>query len=103
MQVKRCADAGADIVRITVQGTKEAEACGKIRDKLFQQGCVAWRTSSSHLHVLQIAVLPVLPMLFAASQLCSAKWLCVGWCSYHIATASCCFQSCRQRWTILWA
>ena len=39
-QVKRCADAGADIVRITVQGNKEAEACGKIRDKLFQQGCV---------------------------------------------------------------
>ena len=41
-QVKRCADAGADIVRITVQGTKEAEACGKIRDKLFQQGCVVY-------------------------------------------------------------
>lgn len=35
-QVKRCADAGADIVRITVQGRKEAEACMKIRDRLFQ-------------------------------------------------------------------
>eukprot|EP00887_Chlorella_sp_A99_P004201 scaffold15.g4201.t1 len=35
-QVKRCADAGADIVRITVQGMKEAEACAKIRDRLFQ-------------------------------------------------------------------
>lgn len=37
-QVKRCADAGADLVRITVQGRKEAEACGKIRDRLFQDG-----------------------------------------------------------------
>ncbi len=46
-QVKRCADAGADIVRITVQGNKEAEACGKIRDKLFQQGCVPQQCSFS--------------------------------------------------------
>ena len=35
-QVKRCADAGADMVRITVQGKKEAEACMKIRERLFQ-------------------------------------------------------------------
>ncbi|KAL4448645.1 hypothetical protein ABPG75_005864 [Micractinium tetrahymenae] len=35
-QVKRCADAGADIVRITVQGKKEAEACMRIRERLFQ-------------------------------------------------------------------
>jgi 4-hydroxy-3-methylbut-2-en-1-yl diphosphate synthase IspG/GcpE len=35
-QVKRCADAGADIVRLTVQGKKEAEACFKIRERLFQ-------------------------------------------------------------------
>lgn len=35
-QVKRCADAGADIVRITVQGKKEAEACMKIREQLFK-------------------------------------------------------------------
>ena len=41
-QVKRCADAGADIVRITVQGLKEAEACGKIRDRLFQDKWVGW-------------------------------------------------------------
>lgn len=27
---------GADLVRITVQGMKEAEACAKIRDRLFQ-------------------------------------------------------------------
>ncbi|KAG2492083.1 hypothetical protein HYH03_009579 [Edaphochlamys debaryana] len=35
-QVKKCADAGADIVRITVQGKKEAEACMKIREQLFK-------------------------------------------------------------------
>lgn len=45
LQVKKCADAGADIVRITVQGKKEAEACYKIREQLFKdkyvqlQGC----------------------------------------------------------------
>jgi (E)-4-hydroxy-3-methylbut-2-enyl-diphosphate synthase len=38
MQVKKCADAGADIVRITVQGRKEAEACMKIREQLFKDG-----------------------------------------------------------------
>jgi hypothetical protein len=38
-QVKRCADAGADIVRITVQGKKEAEACMLIREQLFKDGC----------------------------------------------------------------
>ncbi|CAG9462715.1 unnamed protein product [Pedinophyceae sp. YPF-701] len=37
-QVMRCADAGADLVRLTVQGKREAEACFKIRDKLFQLG-----------------------------------------------------------------
>lgn len=36
VQVKKCADAGADIVRITVQGKREATACLKIRDRLFQ-------------------------------------------------------------------
>jgi hypothetical protein len=38
-QVKRCADAGADIVRITVQGKKEAEACMRIREQLFKDRC----------------------------------------------------------------
>jgi len=37
-QVKKCADAGADIVRITVQGKREAEACKKIRQRLFEDG-----------------------------------------------------------------
>ncbi|KAL6759003.1 GcpE protein-domain-containing protein [Haematococcus lacustris] len=35
-QVKKCADAGADLVRITVQGRKEAEACMRIREQLFK-------------------------------------------------------------------
>lgn len=35
-QVKKCADAGADIVRITVQGKREAESCFKIREQLFK-------------------------------------------------------------------
>jgi (E)-4-hydroxy-3-methylbut-2-enyl-diphosphate synthase len=35
-QVKRCADAGAAMVRITVQGKKEAEACMRIRERLFK-------------------------------------------------------------------
>lgn len=38
LQVKACADAGANIVRITVQGRKEAEACMKIREQLFKDG-----------------------------------------------------------------
>jgi len=32
----RCVDAGAEIVRITVQGKKEAQACGEIREALFK-------------------------------------------------------------------
>lgn len=35
-QVKKCADAGANLVRLTVQGKKEAEACFKIREQLFK-------------------------------------------------------------------
>ncbi len=42
-QVKACADVGADLVRITVQGMQEAKACAKIRERLFQDGCVAER------------------------------------------------------------
>ena len=37
-QVKRCVDAGAEIVRITVQGKKEAAACMAIREALFKDG-----------------------------------------------------------------
>jgi hypothetical protein len=44
-EVKRCADAGADLVRLTVQGKKEAEACFKIRERLYQVG-------NAHMHAL---------------------------------------------------
>merc|ERR1719160_1267681 len=37
-QVMKCADAGADLVRITVQGGREADACMHIREKLFKYG-----------------------------------------------------------------
>jgi len=37
-QVMRCSDTGFDLVRVTVQGKKEADACMKIRNKLFQKG-----------------------------------------------------------------
>ncbi len=38
-EVKRCVDAGAEIVRITVQGKKEAAACMAIREALFKDRC----------------------------------------------------------------
>ncbi len=44
-QVKKCADAGADIVRITVQGRKEAEACMRIREQLFKDRCATLSNS----------------------------------------------------------
>jgi len=37
-QIMRCADEGFDLVRVTVQGRKEANACAKIRDGLFKKG-----------------------------------------------------------------
>lgn len=37
-QVIRLADAGCEIVRMTVQGKKEAEACEHIKNRLIQQG-----------------------------------------------------------------
>lgn len=37
-QVMRCADKGFDLVRITVQGKREANACANIREKLFKKG-----------------------------------------------------------------
>lgn len=37
-QVKKCADSGANMVRITVQGKQEATACYKIREQLFKDG-----------------------------------------------------------------
>lgn len=37
-QVMRCADTGFDLVRITVQGKREADAAAKIREGLFKKG-----------------------------------------------------------------
>jgi (E)-4-hydroxy-3-methylbut-2-enyl-diphosphate synthase len=37
-QVMRCADKGFDLVRVTVQGRREAVACQKIREGLFKKG-----------------------------------------------------------------
>jgi len=37
-EAKRCADAGAEMVRITVQGLREAEAAMEIRNGLFKDG-----------------------------------------------------------------
>jgi len=37
-QVMRCADAGADLVRLTVQGQREANACLKIKEGLLAKG-----------------------------------------------------------------
>jgi (E)-4-hydroxy-3-methylbut-2-enyl-diphosphate synthase len=37
-QIMRCADKGFDLVRITVQGKREANAAAKIREGLFQKG-----------------------------------------------------------------
>jgi (E)-4-hydroxy-3-methylbut-2-enyl-diphosphate synthase len=37
-QIIRCADKGFDLVRITVQGKREANACMSIREKLFKKG-----------------------------------------------------------------
>lgn len=36
-EVMRIADKGADIVRITVQGRKEADACFEIKNSLVQK------------------------------------------------------------------
>eukprot|EP00933_Yihiella_yeosuensis_P045150 TRINITY_DN40475_c0_g1_i1.p1 TRINITY_DN40475_c0_g1~~TRINITY_DN40475_c0_g1_i1.p1 ORF type:complete len:817 (-),score=209.63 TRINITY_DN40475_c0_g1_i1:118-2502(-) len=37
-QVKKCADMGIDIVRVTVQGMKEAKACEHIKKRLLEDG-----------------------------------------------------------------
>merc|ERR1719436_1198034 len=37
-QVKKCADMGIDIVRITVQGMREAKACEHIKRRLLEDG-----------------------------------------------------------------
>lgn len=38
-QIIKLQDAGCEIVRVTVQGKKEAEACGEIKNILIQKKC----------------------------------------------------------------
>lgn len=38
-QILKLSDHGCDIVRVTVQGKKEAEACGEIKNELIKLGC----------------------------------------------------------------
>lgn len=54
LQVIRIADQGADIVRITVQGRKEADACFEIKNSLVQNKYVSFCvTKKFALHVMQ--------------------------------------------------
>jgi len=39
IQILKLADAGCEIVRVTVQGMKEAEACAEIKARLLEEGC----------------------------------------------------------------
>lgn len=56
-QVKRCVDAGAEIVRITVQGKKEAAACMAIREALFKDRCAPVPSSQTNYHLALMHVL----------------------------------------------
>ena len=47
-EVIRCADAGAEMVRITVQGMQEAKACKEIKETLVARGST--RRSSRDIH-----------------------------------------------------
>lgn len=55
-QIIRCADMGADLVRLTVQGKKEAEACFKVKDKLIQKGYDTPLVADIHFQVHPITV-----------------------------------------------
>ncbi len=64
-QVKKCVDAGAEIVRITVQGKREAAACMDIREALFKDKCAAaasytharpWSRVTSHIYLTHCTV-----------------------------------------------
>merc|ERR1719217_735276 len=37
-QIKKCSDAGIDVVRVTVQGMREAKACEHIKRRLLEDG-----------------------------------------------------------------
>lgn len=49
-QVVRLADAGCEIVRVTVQGMKEAEACEQIKSRLIQKGVLVPLVADIHFY-----------------------------------------------------
>lgn len=54
LQVKKCVDQGADMVRITVQGRQEALACYKIREQLFKDRYAVALPLSKHSDLLPL-------------------------------------------------
>ncbi len=49
-QIIKLADAGCEIVRVTVQGKKEAEACEAIKSKLIAKGCLIPLAADIHFY-----------------------------------------------------
>jgi len=49
-QILRLEEAGCEIVRITVQGMKEAEACEQIKSQLIQKGCLLPLVADIHFY-----------------------------------------------------
>lgn len=49
-QILRLVEAGCEMVRMTVQGMKEVEACEQIKNKLVQQGCLIPLVADIHFY-----------------------------------------------------
>lgn len=49
-QILRLTDAGCEVVRVTVQGIKEAEACGEIKNALIQKKCLTPIAADIHFY-----------------------------------------------------
>lgn len=47
-QVKRCVEAGAELVRLTTQGVREVESLAKIKHSLREQGCMVPLVADVH-------------------------------------------------------
>ncbi len=47
-QVKRCVEAGAELVRLTTQGVREVESLAKIKQTLREQGCMVPLVADVH-------------------------------------------------------
>ena len=59
-QILKLQDVGCEIVRMTVQGKKEAEACGEIKNELIRLGCDMPLVADIHFIPLQLWLLPIL-------------------------------------------